>query len=161
MVEFTFTGAGSLIHPLLMITLIPLYILTWILGIMARQARLAPPQGEETPMLQRDLRSVARGKRWHHKLSAFLLFFTYFVMLVGMYNTFLRAGRLFPGPHMYGGFWFVLLTTLQASLVPWFADHKIARNVHTVVGLAVMICLFSQFWTGIPILKSVWKLVFS
>lgn len=160
MVQFSFTGLGSLIHPFFMAVLVPSWITTWVLGIMVRQSRLTPPQGEETPMLQEDIRSISRQKRYHHKLSSSLLLLTYFFMLVGLLNTYLRSGRLFPSAHMYGGFWFILLLTMQTALVPWLADVKFTRIIHAVVGLITIGVLLNQVWSSWSILSDVWAIVF-
>lgn len=160
-VEFTFTGLGSLIHPFLMIILAALWIVTMVFGILARKNRKSPPQGEETPMLQLNVRSVSEGKKWHHKLSSALLCATYFVMLVGMFNTYLRSGRLFPSAHMYGGFWFIFFGTVQAALVPWLGAAEVVRNIHLGSGTIVILILLNQIWSGIPLLADIWSTVFS
>lgn len=160
-VEFTFTGLGSLIHPFAMIVLVVLWVVTAYFGYVVRKSRVSPPQGEESSLLHRNVRSVAEGKKWHHKLSSALLCVTYFVMLVGMFNTYLRSGKLFPSAHMYGGFWFIFFATVQAALVPWLGAAIAVRNVHVCVGVIVVIILLNQVWSGIPILQGVWSTVFS
>lgn len=122
---------------------------TAILGIRVRRSRLYP-SAEITPLLHR-----AARKGYHHKLSAFLLFATVFFMTLGMANTFLRSGRLFPGPHLYGGFLVIILLALNAAMVPWFKDIGTIRSFHAVVGGAILISVLSQVWSGLPILSSV------
>lgn len=94
----------------------------------------------------------------HHKLSAALVAFTIWIMLLGMFNTFLRSGRLFPGPHLYGGFLFVGIVSISVATVPWLGTTSV-RNIHAMVGLLAVFVLASQLRSGIPILVSVWKTV--
>lgn len=151
-----FTGkAGSLIHPLAMAALTCLWGRTALLGLQARNARLEG-SSEHTSLLQPP-QSVRN--RYHHKLSASLLFLTAFFMFLGMLNTFQRANRLFPGPHLYGGFLFLLAVTLNVAMVPWFKDMKVIRNFHAAVGFLVFLLLLNQIWSGWPILKAVLKTV--
>lgn len=159
--HWTFIGAGSFIHPIAMLTIVPIWIGAGVLGLMARQDRVNPPQGEATPILENDVRSVSRKKRWHYKLAGLLLSLTVLFTMVGMYNTYKRSGRLFPGPHLYGAFWFFFIVSTNVALVPWFKQTNVVRNIHALLGLSAMALLVNQFWSGIPILKGVWKAVAS
>ena len=71
-------------------------------------------------------------------------------------NTYARAGKLFPGPHLYAGAGLVVLWALAALCVPsMMKGNDTARAVHigaNVVGIA----LFAwQLSTGVPILLKV------
>lgn len=158
---WTFTGAGSFIHPIAMSVIVPLWFGAAVLGLMARRSRLSPAQGEETPLLERDVTTTSRKKRWHYKLASTLLSLTVFFTMVAMFNTYKRSGRLFPGPHLYGAFWFLFVASVNVALVPWFTQTNVVRNVHALLGLCGMLLLINQFWSGIPILKGVWKAVSS
>lgn len=147
--------AGSLIHPLLMLILATLWVVTWLLGLQVKKTR-SEESTEATPLMSAP-RPVL--ERYHHKLSASLLFLTSFSMFLGMFNTYQRSGRLFPGPHLYGGFFLLLAVSLNVAMVPWFKDAPSARGFHAVVGFAVILTIAWQIWSGLPILKSVWKTV--
>ena len=55
-------------------------------------------------------------------------------MLIGVagpLNTFLRTGKLFPGPHLYAGAGIVVLWALAAALVPSMQKgNDTARSMH-------------------------------
>lgn len=110
-------------------------------------------------MLPRDMQSQSRRNRWHHKLSGALLPATVLFTGVAMYNTYLRSGKLFPGPHLYGAFWFLLCVSANVALVPWLADRKQIRNVHAGLGLVSALLLLRQVWSGLPILQGVWSTI--
>lgn len=148
---------GSLIHPILMACIITGWAYALVLGLSAnvwRRERIGAQLlgsgsggggggGDRSPT----------GKR-HHKVAAGLLLATLGVMVAGMLNTYLRAGRLFPGPHLYGGFLVLLALCAQAALVPWFADAKATRSVHLLGGLVASVLLLSQLWTGVGLTTS-------
>lgn len=152
--------AGSLVHPCAMIMLCLLWVAAMVLGLQARNHRLHASRG---------LRGESRGllnpipkaidSKYHHKLAAALTFLTTLSMFTGMYNTYLRSGRLYPGPHMYGGFVFLLLITANASLVPWFKDFVRIRVVHRSIGFCVIGMAIWQAWTGLPVMKSVYQTI--
>lgn len=146
---------GSLIHPLLMSTLIALWLCTWWFGFQARQKRLSPHVTEETGLLS----GVIFDDRRHHKLSAALVFLTTLGCFIGMGNTYARSARLFPGPHLWGGLAVLLAASANVSLVPWFQDAPRVRLIHASVGLVIIILLANQIKSGIPILVSVWRTV--
>jgi hypothetical protein len=58
--------------------------------------------GEGVGLVRENNRRELTG-RTHYKLASALLCATVGGALVGMGNTFLRTGRLFPGPHLYLG----------------------------------------------------------
>lgn len=132
--------------------LITLWVIAWILGLQARNARLSPTA--ETVGL---LSGTATGTKTHHKLAAGLFFLTTLFCFVGMGNTFLRSGRLFPGPHLYGGLAVLLALSLNVSFVPWFKDVPRIRLIHATNGIIVLLLLASQVKSGWPILVSVWN----
>jgi len=74
----------------------------------------------------------------------------------GPLNTYARAGKLFPGPHLYAGAGLVVLWALAASMVPAMQKgNDTARTVHIGANL-VGIGLFAwQVTSGIPILFKV------
>lgn len=160
MVAFTFTGIGSLLHPLLALASVPLWLYAWSLGIAARLERQRPVLDEETPVLSSTSAapSAARKKRYHHKLASFLLFATVVLTALAMANTYTRVGKLFPNTaHFIGAMLFLTVTAANAALVPWMGDADAFRSVHAVLGLAAMVLLANQVWSGWKILKAVWR----
>lgn len=73
---------------------------------------------------------------------------------VALANTFLRTGRLFPGPHLYGGLAVLLVAAANVALVPYLRDKNELRFLHTALGSIVLLLLASQVYSGIGILKS-------
>ena len=74
----------------------------------------------------------------------------------GPLNTFARAGKLFPGPHLYAGAGVVVLWALAASCVPFMVKgNDTARTVHIGANLAGITLFAWQLTTGIPILQKV------
>ncbi len=71
------------------------------------------------------------------------------VGVAGCFNTYMRTGKLFPGPHLYAGAGIVVLWALAASLVPAMqkGDNN-ARNAHIALN-ALNVALFAwQIPTG-------------
>ena len=80
------------------------------------------------------------------------------VSLLGALNTFLRAGRLFPGPHLYAGAAITGLWAASAALVPAMQKgNEAARVAH--IGLnTINVSLFAwQVVTGFDIMLKVWE----
>lgn len=150
-----FTGLwGSLIHPTAMIILIPAWIVAMVLGIRVRRKRLSlQSNGEATGLLSG---TVATNKR-HHRLAAGTYFLTVVACFTGMGNTYLRAGRLFPGPHLFSGLAVLLVGSLSVALVPWFSEYPSVRLPHTIAGFIIILLLAVQVRTGLTILSSVWR----
>lgn len=159
--QWTFVGIGSLIHPIAMIVIVPLWFVAAYFGVKARKNRLTPPQGEETPMLQEDVRSSSTKKSFHHKIAAALFCATIFFTLVAMYNTYRRTARLFPGPHLYGAFLFLFLASVNIAFVPWFKHSTVLRTPHATIGFFALLTLISQVYSAIPILRGVWQTITS
>lgn len=145
---------GSLIHPLAMSIIVLLWILAAFLGLQVRNQRLSST-AEALGLVSR----VRSDKKRHHKLAAGLLFLTTFFCFLGMYNTYSRAGRLFPGPHLYGGLGLILALSANAALVPWFKDITKIRLLHAANGCIVLLLVANQVKSGRPILVSVWNTV--
>lgn len=144
--------------------------MTAALGFNARQRRLGQENGEGSALLgaqswttrrpSGSYRNRVPGKA-HHRLSAALLFATIFFMFVGMGNTFLRTGRLFPGPHLYGGFALVLFASANVALVPWMLEKSRLRLLHICFGTVILALVLSQIVSGWPILRAVWQSLYS
>eukprot|EP01035_Chromulina_nebulosa_P017416 gene17416-22966_t len=80
------------------------------------------------------------------------------VSILGAFNTYLRTGKLFPGPHLYAGMAVTILWAVAASLVPAMqkGDEK-ARSAHIALN-SINVALFAwQVVTGFDILAKVWE----
>jgi Protein of unknown function (DUF4079) len=83
-------------------------------------------------------------------VAAFSTFFQ------GPLNTYARAGKLFPGPHLYAGAGLVVLWALAAACVPAMQKGSdTARTVHIGANLVGTGLFGWQVVSGIPILQKV------
>ena len=77
----------------------------------------------------------------------------------GPLNTYARAGKLFPGPHLYAGAGLVVIWSLAAGMVPHMQKgNDAARAVHVGANLAGIGLFAWQVTTGLPILFKVLEL---
>jgi hypothetical protein len=76
----------------------------------------------------------------------------------GPLNTYARAGKLFPGPHLYAGAGLVVLWALAAACVPAMQKgNDTARTVHIGANAAGIGFFIWQVVSGVPILFKVWE----
>jgi len=76
----------------------------------------------------------------------------------GPVNTFLRAQKLFPGPHLYAGAGVVVCWALAASLVGQMQKGKdFARNAHIAINVLALGLFTWQIPTGWEITQKVIK----
>ena len=76
----------------------------------------------------------------------------------GPLNTYARAGKLFPGPHLYAGAGLVVLWALAVSTVPSMQKgNEGARALHITANLAGIALFAWQVVSGVPILQKVWE----
>jgi hypothetical protein len=92
----------------------------------------------------------------HHLTGSVLLGVGVMVSILGGFNTYLRAGKLFPGPHLFAGMGITGLWAAAAALTPAMQKgNDAARSAHIALN-TINVCLF--FWqvvTGIPIMLKV------
>lgn len=168
----------SLVHPAIMFGLLGVSIYTGILGWNYRQARLIPAevkelkgqlpsdeeQKEKSP-LQGQIKELEskrkqllngdpRGK--HYLWSSLLLGMGITFGIIGPLNTYLRAGKLFPGPHLYAGGAVLVLWAIAAAMVPLMSrNNDTARNVHIGANVVSTGLFLWQVPTGIEIVLKV------
>jgi hypothetical protein len=76
----------------------------------------------------------------------------------GPLNTYARAGKLFPGPHLYVGAGLVCMWALAVACVPQMQKGSdLARTVHIGANIAGTGMFLWQLQSGIPILLKVWE----
>lgn len=95
----------------------------------------------------------------HFSQGALLAFIGTAFAIEGPLNTYARAGKLFPGPHLYAGAGLVVLWALAAAMVPAMQKgNDAARTVHIGANVAGIGLFVWQITSGIPILLKVVEL---
>jgi len=95
----------------------------------------------------------------HFSQGALLAFIGTAFAIEGPLNTYARAGKLFPGPHLYAGAGLVVLWALAASCVPAMQKGSdTARTVHIGANVAGMGLFAWQIVSGLPIMFKVIEL---
>jgi hypothetical protein len=170
----------SLVHPVIMFGLLGVSIYTGILGWNYRTARLIPaevkglksqlPSDEEAKAaspLQSQIKEL-EGKRKdllkgdprakHYLWSSLLLGLGGTFSIVGPLNTYLRTGKLFPGPHLYAGAAIVVFWSIAAAMVPLMSrNNDTARYVHIGANALTVALFVWQVPTGIEIVLKVFQ----
>lgn len=96
----------------------------------------------------------------HFNAGSLLLAGGVFTGIAGPINTYMRTGKLFPGPHLWAGAAIVALWAAAASLVPAMQKgNDNARSAHIALN-AVNLALFAwQVPTGLEIVGKVFEFV--
>jgi len=178
--------ASSLVHPLMMGSLFFVTLFTGFLGWQWRQTRLAGvelsdlrkqlPKEEEGSEVEpssavmaikaqiselepRRKELIAGGfKDKHFMMSSTLLGGGVFFVAYGVFNTFFRTEKLFPGPHLFAGAAIVVLWALSAALVPYMEKgNDTARNTHIALNVLNVSLFTWQLPTGFEIASKVWN----
>lgn len=177
---------SSLVHPFVMGSLFFYTCYLGFLGWQWRSTRLIGGEinemkaeikkhhagkEEEAPMsaaekkLQEDLdemtsrrKELVEGKykAKHYEASALLLGGGIFFVVYGVFNTWFRTEKLFPGPHLFAGAAICVLWALAAACVPFMEKgNETARTAH--IGFNVIsVGLFAwQLPTGWEITQKV------
>lgn len=96
----------------------------------------------------------------HWQLGSVLLGMGTSFAIEGPVNTFMRAGKLFPGPHLYAGAGCVVLWAMAASLTPQMQKGSDSARVGHIVFNTAGLGLFTwQLVSGFEILSKVWEKV--
>jgi len=104
---------------------------------------------------RKDLASAGPRDK-HFSQGALLAFIGTAFAIEGPLNTYARAGKLFPGPHLYAGAGLVVLWALAAAMVPAMQKgNDAARTVHIGANLAGIGLFGWQVVSGVPILFKV------
>jgi len=94
----------------------------------------------------------------HFNQGALLAFIGTFFAIEGPLNTYARAGKLFPGPHLYAGAGLVVLWAAAAACVPAMQKGSdTARSIHIGANAIGTGLFFWQVVSGLPILFKVWE----
>lgn len=94
----------------------------------------------------------------HYNAGSILLGFGVLEAVGGGLNTWIRTGKLFPGPHLFGGAAITVLWALSASLVPSMQrGSETARSLHIALNTLNVLLFVSQIPTGFDILLKVFE----
>ncbi|KAM7476555.1 hypothetical protein LguiB_023798 [Lonicera macranthoides] len=94
----------------------------------------------------------------HFNAGSILLGFGVFEAVGGGVNTYLRTGKLFPGPHLYAGAAITVLWAAAASLVPPMQKgSETARNLHIALNVLNVLLFAWQIPTGFDIVLKVFE----
>ncbi|CAM8935624.1 unnamed protein product [Rhodiola kirilowii] len=94
----------------------------------------------------------------HFNAGSILLGFGVFESVGGGLNTWLRTGKLFPGPHLFAGAGITVLWAVAAALVPAMQKgNETARNLHILLNAANVILFVWQIPTGLDIVFKVFE----
>ena len=111
------------------------------------------------PAVQQRKSIIAAGVRDKHaNWGSLLLALGVLIAVEGPTNTYLRTGKLFPGPHLYAGAGIVILWAAAAALTPAMQKgNDTARSLHIAFN-AVNLALFAwQIPTGLEIVEKVFQ----
>uniref|UniRef100_A0A7S4SWY5 DUF4079 domain-containing protein n=1 Tax=Alexandrium monilatum TaxID=311494 RepID=A0A7S4SWY5_9DINO len=178
---------SSLVHPLIMPLLFLATLYTGFLGWQWRRTRLVgvevadlrkqlpKPSREEDPeaepssavkamkdqiaQLTAERSDLIKGqfKDRHYQLSAGLLGGGIFFTVYGVFNTWFRTEKLFPGPHLFAGAAICVGWALAAACVPFMEKgNEAARNAHIALNVIILGLFAWQLPTGFEILQKVW-----
>lgn len=141
----------SLVHPLTMWLVFFSALYSGYLGWQSRSIRSASPAARKELVKQR---VTKRHFEWSASLFAAMTCATFF----GMGNTFARAHKLFPGPHLYAGLALVAAMSVMVSLVPAMQGGKLwAKQAHFAIAFPVIGIFGWQAWTGMQIVFKLLK----
>jgi len=94
----------------------------------------------------------------HHQVGSVVLGLGTSFAIEGPVNTFLRAQKLFPGPHLYAGAGIVVCWAMAASLTPLMTKGSdAARNAHIAFNVLALGLFTWQLPTGWEIALKVIK----
>jgi hypothetical protein len=110
-------------------------------------------------MEERKILASQNNRDSHYNQGAILAFFGTLFAIEGPLNTYARAGKLFPGPHLYAGAGLVVCWAAAAACVPHMQKgNDTARSLHIGANVIGMALFAWQVTSGIPILLKVWEL---
>lgn len=122
----------------------------------------APPSPVEQKIQQltEERKALLKGsfRDRHFNAGSILLGFGVLESVGGGVNTYLRTGKLFPGPHLYAGAGITVLWALAAALVPAMQrGNETARNLHIALNALNVLLFISQIPTGFDIVLKVFE----
>jgi hypothetical protein len=172
----------ALMHPAIMFFLFGASIYTGNLGLGWRRARelatkiketkaqlpalnaegIRPPSALDAEITQMEgERKELIGKKLNEKHESWgnlLLALGVLFGVAGPFNTYLRTGKLFPGPHLWAGATIVVLWALAAALGPSMKKGNEGARIAHIALNTVNVALFAwQIPTGLDIVAKVFE----
>ncbi|GAX84349.1 hypothetical protein CEUSTIGMA_g11771.t1 [Chlamydomonas eustigma] len=168
----------ALIHPAVMFGLLASSLYSAYLGWQWRRTReigeeirelrkLQPAGAEgvaiENPELvakEKERKELLAGKfkDKHEWMGALILASGTGIAIEGAVNTYIRTGKLFPGPHLFAGAGMVALWAFAAALVPEMQKgNNTARVAHIGLNSINTMLFLSQVPTGLEIVGKVFQ----
>jgi hypothetical protein len=121
-----------------------------------------PKKKTKKPKKKQERKELVQGgfRDKHFNAGSILLAGGVIIAIEGCLNTYMRTGRLFPGPHLFAGAGIVALWAAAAALVPAMQKgNEGARSAHIALN-AVNLALFAwQVPTGLEIVGKVFQFV--
>jgi len=128
-------------------------------ALVSKLKAAMPIQKEIDELVAERKELASQGNRdTHFSQGALLAFIGTTMAIIGPLNTYSRAGKLFPGPHLYAGAGLVICWALAYACVPKMQKgDDTARTIHIGANLGGIGLLAWQVQSGIPILLKVWE----
>ncbi|KAL9245433.1 hypothetical protein vseg_019091 [Gypsophila vaccaria] len=122
----------------------------------------APPSPVEARIqeLTQERKQLLKGnfRDRHFNAGSILLGFGVFEAIGGGVNTYMRTGKLFPGPHLYAGAAITVLWAAAAALVPAMQKgNETARSLHIALNALNVVLFIWQIPTGFDIVLKVFE----
>jgi hypothetical protein len=171
--------SAALIHPIVMAGL---FFATGYAGYLGYQWKQIRVIGEEIKEMKKSQPALAEGaapvinpeiaakeaerkqlisfnpKDKHAFMGSLLLAAGTGIAIEGCVNTFIRTGKLFPGPHLFVGAAMVSLWALAAALVPEMQKgNQLARDTHIALNCVNLAFFAWQLPTGFEIVLKVFQ----
>jgi hypothetical protein len=126
-------------------------------AMIAKLQSAMPIENEINALLAERKELSSKGlKDGHFSQGAILAFLGTAFAIEGPLNTYARAGKLFPGPHLYAGAGLVVLWAAAAACVPAMQKgNDTARSIHIAANVSGMGLFAWQIVSGWPILLKV------
>ncbi|KAF6136203.1 hypothetical protein GIB67_001612 [Kingdonia uniflora] len=120
----------------------------------------ASPIEAKIQQLTEERKELVKGsyKDRHFNAGSVLLAFGVFEAIGGGVNTYIRTGKLFPGPHLYAGAAITVLWAAAAALVPLMQKgNETARSLHIALNTLNVLLFVWQIPTGLDIVYKVFE----
>jgi len=126
-------------------------------GDASASAALAPLQSQISELTAKRKDMLAAGYRDKHwALASVLLACGVTFSIEGGVDTYMRVGKLFPGPHLFAGAGITVLWAVAAALVPKMQKGEDwARTAHIGINVAILGLFTWQLQSGFEILDKV------
>ncbi|KAI7737883.1 hypothetical protein M8C21_032147 [Ambrosia artemisiifolia] len=140
---------------------LPLTVTVTPEGTPAAAAAADPsPVQLQIQRLSEERKELIKGqyREKHFNAGSILLGFGVFESIGGGLNTYLRTGKLFPGPHLYAGAAITVLWAAAAALVPPMQKgNETARTLHIALNILNVLLFIWQIPTGWDIVLKVFE----